>query len=113
MYQIYHRNKKEESILFKNSIDPVHEDIKGETENNDRYSEMMEITDLIEKDKKVLKNGSPETKRNFLSELDSNLKNYQVPKGLNEKKWTSKPTFFYCAPRASIFELSTSKPNNR
>ena len=34
---------------------------------------MMKITDLIEKDKEIIENGTPEAKRNFLSELGSNL----------------------------------------
>ena len=47
----------------------------GSKEDNDIdwYSEMMEITNLIEEDKKVLENGTPEAIRNLLSRLGSNL----------------------------------------
>lgn len=50
-----------------------YKDIKEDIDENDWYSDMLKITDLIELDKKIIENGTIEAKRNLLSTLGSNL----------------------------------------
>lgn len=50
-----------------------YKDVFEENKGPDWYSEMMSIIDIIEEDKKILENGTPEAKRSFLSRLGSNL----------------------------------------
>ena len=50
-----------------------YENDNKENDDIDWYSEMMEITNLIEEDKNVLENGTSEAIRNLLSRLGSNL----------------------------------------
>lgn len=55
------------------SLIAQYKDVNEKSKDVDWYSEMMEITDLIEEDKKILENGTLEAKRNLLSRLGSNL----------------------------------------
>jgi len=50
-----------------------YKDINEEVKESDWYSEMMEITNLIEEIEKVIEKGTLEAKRNILSRLGSNL----------------------------------------
>jgi site-specific DNA recombinase len=55
------------------AITSQYRNTEEKSDTDDWYSEMMKITDLIEKDKEIIENGTIEAKRNFLSELGSNL----------------------------------------
>ncbi len=70
------RDQKVTDLEYKTDLEALisqYEDTNEKTEDVDWYSEMMEITDLIEEDKKVIENGTLEAKRSLLSRLGSNL----------------------------------------
>ena len=55
------------------TLENLYKDVSEQGNDKDWYSEMMEITNLLETDKDILENGTVEGKRNFLSRLGSNL----------------------------------------